>query len=100
MPFAESLPQSLTRLTIQWDRFDIDGLKAELCSAGYLHLLQLLEPSRPEHYAAAMRAAFCVPRGIAPLERSAVDEEQSLLASDTLVNEIIPHWAPAWTWLF
>ena len=100
MPFAESLPRSSIRLAIQWNPLDIDGLTAELRNAGYLHLLQLLEPSRPEHHAAAMRAAFCVSREVAKAERPAVDDEQSLRASNTLINEVIPHWAPAWTWLF
>jgi len=100
MPFAESLPRSPTRLAIRWDPFDTDALTAELRYAGYLHLFHLLEPSRTEHYAAAMRAAFCVPREVAAVERPAVDEEQSLRASNTIINEVIPHWAPAWTWLF
>ena len=100
MPFAESIPQSSIRLPIQFDSFGIVALTTELRNAGYLQMFHLLAPSRPENYAVAKRAAFCIPQNVAALEQCAVDEEQSQRASHAIINNIIPHWAPAWTWLF
>lgn len=100
MPFAESIPQSSTRLAIQFDSFDIAALTTELRNAGYFQMLRLLAPFRPENYAAAKRAAFCIPQNVAALEQCAVDDDQSLRASHAIINNIVPHWAPAWTWLF
>ena len=100
MPFAELIPQSSIRLTIQWDTFNAAALTAELQNAGYFHMLNLLEPLRPENYAAARRAAFCVPRNVAEAKQCAPDLAQSRRASHVIISEIIPHWVPAWTWLF
>lgn len=100
MPFAESLPLSPSRLIIQWDPFEVDDLKVDLCNAGYFHLLQLVELCEPVQHAAAMRAAFCAPKEIAALVRPALNEGQVSRSSNTIINEVIPHWAPAWTWLF
>lgn len=100
MPFAESQPRSPTRLAIRWDFFDATELKSDLANTGYRELIRLLNPAKPEQRAAALRAGFCVPRDLDISKADTVEEAQTLLSCNSIINEVIPHWAPAWTWLF
>jgi hypothetical protein len=100
LPAAQIIPKSEQPLLFDWQSFNADVLKKELRGTGYFHLFTLLDSSNAAERAAAMRAMFCVPKEIQKIQFDAMTANQRIGLANSIVKDIIPIQAAAWTWLF
>ncbi len=100
---AESVPRAPGELTLQWEPFDAGGLVRRLTRIGDVQLLRVVKEAGNTQRAAASRAAFCLPRQSEDqrLDKpSALSAAHSARMTEKIISDLIPRWAPEWTWLF
>jgi len=97
---AEAVPRSGRPLSICWEPLDAPGLRHELRCEGLRQLLRLVNAQDPSQKAAASRAVLCAPRGLESHPLPHLPADDAARAFGTIVTDLIPCWAPSWTWLF
>jgi YOP proteins translocation protein K (YscK) len=100
LPFAQVIPKSDESLQFHWECFSADALKKNLINTGYFQLLTLLDPSNQHERPCAVRASFCVPKEIRKIQSTVLTENQRIGLTKSIIIDIIPKQASAWTWLF
>lgn len=100
LPVAETVEYAPVPLQLQWDPFDGAALAHRLEGDGYHQLVRLLNVRDAAQRPAALRAAFCAPRALSLQPLACLPRPRSERCTDALVNDILPRWTPAWTWLF
>lgn len=100
LPVAEAIEHAARPLSLQWEPFNGELLACELTDEGYRQLLRLLDRRDPAQRPAALRAAFCAPRALSVDPLPPLPRQGATRSADAIVADLLPRWAPAWTWLF
>ncbi len=100
---AESVPRAAAALIIGWEPLDAQALKSKLTDTGKAALLRMLDPTEPRQRAAALRCALRLPRPASAQGELALPPlplSQAERMAEAIVRDLLPRWAPQWTWLF
>ncbi|MBA2723608.1 MAG: SctK family type III secretion system sorting platform protein [Methylibium sp.] len=100
LPVAEAVEYAPAPLQLPWEPFDGAALEHRLVHDGYQQLLRLLNVRDAAQRPAALRAAFCAPRALSSKPLPCLPRQRAERWTDAIVNDILPRWTPAWTWLF
>lgn len=94
-PIAFAPPASLV-----WGRLDAATLRAAMACEGFRQLLRLADPSQAARQAVSGRMNLCAPRHLQQERLPALNERAANQLVGALINDMLPRWAPSWTWLF
>lgn len=100
---AETVPHAVAPLSLQREPLDPPALGRYLAAVGKSQLLRLLDDTEPASRAAALRAAFRLPRATpatAPTRGKPLPASLALPMGAAIETDLIPRLAPQWAWLF
>ena len=97
LPVSELVAGTRQPLRIDWSALNADSLQQRMVHDGYQQMLVLLDRSKSASW---KRAALCPPQDF--VWQAGVLQQtparQALL--NRIVADVLPRWAPQWTWLF
>jgi YOP proteins translocation protein K (YscK) len=100
LPSAEAIPRSSAKWAVSWDLFDAIRVKRQFADEGSRQMLRLIGGGNDSQCPVFGRARLCVSRtAFEPLPSKLTDIDAARFF-DTLVNYMIPRWAPSWSFLF
>ncbi|MBA3596408.1 MAG: SctK family type III secretion system sorting platform protein [Methylibium sp.] len=100
LPVAEAVEHAPVPLYLHWEPLNGVALRQRIQHDGYHQLLRLLNAQDPVQRPAALRAAFCAPKGLSLQTLPCLPRQRTERWVDAIVNDILPRWTPTWTWLF
>lgn len=99
LPSLESI-ELASPVPLAWGQLDADALRDAMTCEGFRQLLRLVDPAQLDRQAVSGRMSLCAPRHLQQVRLPALNERCANQLVGALVNDMLPRWAPAWTWLF
>lgn len=97
LPVSEAVDSSNEVLKIDWSGLDGATLQKQLIEHGYQQLLKLLDRSKSAYW---KRAVLGTPSGFSWKPCAPMNQLDCQRLIDRIIVELLPRWAPRWTWLF